>query len=203
MTQWVENPTGGRDRGPQAIVRAWVELLVRPRRFFRTGVAPGDQAPGMVFGVLVTLVEVATRMATGGLDVGTVAGGPLLTKLLALALVGLFVAPAVLHLTAALQTVILMLFVPGRGGISETVQVIGYAVAPCLLAGLPFPALRAACTVYGAVLLVIGMSEVHDTSYLRAAVVGALPAALVFGYGFGGFGALVAAVPGLASAVPW
>ena len=95
----------------------------------------------MVFGVLVTLIEVATRMATGGLDVGTVAGGPLLTKLLALALVGLFVAPAVLHLTAALQTVILMLFVPGRGGISETVQVIGYAVAPCLLAGLPFPAL--------------------------------------------------------------
>ncbi|WP_423744376.1 YIP1 family protein (plasmid) [Haladaptatus sp. SPP-AMP-3] len=203
MTQWVENPTGGRDRGPQAIVRAWIEVLVRPRRFFRTGVAPGDQAPGMVFGVLVTLIEVATRMATGELTVGTIAGGPLLTKLLALALVGLFIAPAVLHLTAALQTVILMLFVPERGGISETVQVLGYAVAPCLLAGLPIPELRAACTVYGAALLVIGMCEVHNTSYLRAAVVGALPAAVVFGYGFGGFRALVVTVPGLASAVPW
>lgn len=203
MTQWVENPTGGRDRGPQAIVRAWVEILVRPRRFFRTGVAPGDQAPGMVFGVLVTLVEVATRMATGGLNVGTIAGGPLLTKLLALALVGLFIAPAVLHLTAALQTVILMLLVPGRGGISETVQVIGYAVAPCLFAGLPFPKVRAACTLYGAILLAVGMSEVHDTSLARAVIVTAIPSALVFGYGFRGFDAFVTAFPALTGIVPW
>ncbi|WP_458187541.1 YIP1 family protein [Haladaptatus sp. NG-WS-4] len=203
MTQWVENPTGGRDRGPQAIVRAWVEVLVRPRRFFDVGVAPGDQAPGMVFGVLVTLVEVASRMTFGGLVVGDIAGGPLFTNVLALVLVVLFVAPAVLHLTAALQTVLLMVFVPDRAGISETVQVIGYSVAPCLFAGLPVPELRAICTLYGAVLLAVGVSEVHGTSLLRAVVVTAIPSALVFGYGFRGFGALVSVFPALADAVPW
>ncbi|WP_458205501.1 YIP1 family protein [Haladaptatus sp. NG-SE-30] len=203
MTQWVENPTGGRDRGPQAIARAWIEVIVRPRRFFNTGVAPGDQAPGMVFGVLVTLVEVASRMAFGGVAVGDIAGGPLLTKLLALGLVGLFIAPAVLHLTAALQTVLLMIFVPNRAGISETVQVIGYSVAPCLFTGLPIPELRVVCTLYGAVLLAVGVSEIHGTSLFRAAVVTALPSAVVFGYGFRGFGALVAVFPALADVVPW
>ena len=49
MTTWVENPTGGRDRGPRNLVRAWIEVLVRPQQFFRNGVAPGDQAPGLVF----------------------------------------------------------------------------------------------------------------------------------------------------------
>ncbi len=202
MTQWVENPTGGRDRGPRAIARAWVEVLVRPKRFFNVGVAPGDQAPGMVFGVCVTVAEVASRMAFGGVAVGNT-GGSLLAKLFVLVAVGLFVAPAVLHLTAALQTVFLMLVVPDRAGISETVQVIGYAVAPCLFAGLPFPTLRAACTLYGAILLAVGTSEVHDTSLARAALVTAIPAALVFGYGFRGFGAFVTVFPALGTAIPW
>lgn len=202
MTQWVENPTGGRDRGAQAILRAWVEILVRPRRFFNTGVAPGDQAPGMVFGVLVTLVSVASRMAFGELAVGDIAGGSLLTKLLTLALVGLFVAPIVLHLTAALQTVILMVLVPNRAGISETVQVIGYSVAPCLFAGLPVPELRAVCTLYGALLLVVGLREVHKTTYARALLAAALPAVLVFGYGFGGEAVLGRVIPPF-TAFPW
>ncbi|WP_435154727.1 YIP1 family protein [Haladaptatus sp. DFWS20] len=203
MTQWVENPTGGRDRGPRAIVRAWGEVMLRPRRFFNVGVAPGDQAPGMVFGVLVTLVEISSRMAFGGVAVGGAGGDSFLSKLFVLIAVGLFVAPAVLHLTAALQTVVLMLFVPDRAGISETVQVIGYAVAPCLFAGLPFPKVRAACTLYGAILLTVGTSEVHDTSLIRAVVVTSIPSALVFGYGFRGFDAFVTSFPALGGVVPW
>ncbi|WP_327052379.1 YIP1 family protein [Halomicrococcus gelatinilyticus] len=203
MTQWVENPQGGRDRGPVALARAWFEVVARPRRFFHTGVAPGDQAPGLVFGVLVTLVEVTTRIAVGDVAVPDLAGDPLLSKLFVLALVGLFVAPAVLHLTAALQTLLLMAVVSDRGGVSETVQVIAYAVAPCLFAGLPVPAVRAVCTVYGAVLLVVGTREVHDTSYVRATLVAALPAAIVFGYGFRGFRALVTVFPWLDAVVPW
>ncbi|WP_266078025.1 YIP1 family protein [Haladaptatus caseinilyticus] len=204
MTQWVENPTGGRDRGPQAIVRAWVEVMLRPRRFFNVGVAPGDQAPGLVFGVLVTVIEVTSRMVFGGSAVGgTVGGDSLLSKLFIILAVGLFVAPAVLHLTAALQTVVLLLVVPDRAGISETVQVIGYAVAPCLFAGLPFPELRAACTLYGAILLTVGTSEVHNTSLVRATVGAAIPSALVFGYGFRGFAAFETVFPSLAALVPW
>ncbi len=76
MTQWVENPTGGRDRGPTALVRAWVEILRRPRRVFRTGVAPGDQAPGLVFAATVVLFEEVSRYAVVNLADGGYSTGP-------------------------------------------------------------------------------------------------------------------------------
>ncbi|USZ67849.1 YIP1 family protein [Halorussus salilacus] len=189
MTQWVENPTGGRDRGPAAVARAWVEVLVRPRRFFERGVAPGDQAPGLVFAMAVVLVEEATRFALVPGAAPSFGGRPALSALFGLALATLFVAPAVLHLTAAVQTVLLILTVPDRGGISETVQVVAYATAPCVFAGIPSPTVRAVCAIYGAILFVIGLRVVHDTSSLRALVAGAIPATLVFGYAFRGVAA--------------
>jgi len=198
VTQWVENPTGGRDRGPLAVVRAWVEVLRAPGRFFERGVAPGDQAPGLVFAMAVVLVEEATRFALVPGAAPSVGGQPALAALLGLLLAVLFVAPAALHLTAALQTLFLIAAVPDRGGISETVQVVGYATAPCVLAGIPSPTLRVACAVYGSVLFVIGLRIVHDTSTFRALLAGAIPAVLVFGYAFRGFAALggVAALRG-------
>lgn len=195
MTTWVEDPEGGRDRGPVGFVRAWLEVLVRPRRFFRNGIAPGDQAPGLVFGVFVALCYSGGVLAfSPGAVLGTetlplVADSRAATALLLLLSVALFVAPATLHLTAAVQTLLLIPFAPDRGGVSQTVQTLAYATAPCVLAGLPFPAVRLACTAYGAILLVVGVSVVHRTSLPRAALLAALPAGLVFGYGFGGFAA--------------
>jgi len=186
VTTWVENPTGGRDRGPRGIARAWVEVLVRPRRFFTNGVAPGDQAPGLVFAVVVTLVYLGSRFALDPASLPTFGGRPYVSALLVLAAAGLIVAPAVLHLTAALQTVLLMVSVRNRAGVSETVQVLAYATAPCALAGLPFPALRVACAAYGFVLLVVGISVVHDVSVPRGALAVAVPGVIVFGYAFGG-----------------
>lgn len=192
MTTWVENPAGGRDRGARGLARAWVEVITRPRRFFTNGVAPGDQAPGLVFAVSVTLVYLGTRFLLDPSSTPVFGGRPYVSALLVLAAAGLIVAPAVLHLTAALQTVLLILSVRERAGVSETVQVIGYATAPCALAGLPFPKLRVACAAYGFVLLVVGMSVVHDVSLPRAALVVAVPGMIVFGYAFGGLFALEA-----------
>lgn len=197
MTTWVDNPKGGRERGPRALARAWAEVLVRPRRFSRNGVAPADQAPGLVFGVLVTLGAVSGRLATGDLpNFETVdvippfvpEAGPLRIVLVLFG-VGLFLAPATFHLAAAIETVGLRFVAPDRAGVSETVQLIAYATAPCLLTAVPWPPLRVACCLYGAALLVVGTAVRHRTSYPRAAVAAALPAALVFGYGFGGFAA--------------
>ena len=187
MTTWVENPRGGRDRGPRGVARAWAEVLVRPRRFFDHGVAPGDQAPGLVFAVVMA---VAYALGLALLDPGRFpAAGPLRAAVTVL-LVAVLVAPAVLHLLAAIQTLTLMATVRDRAGVSETVQVIAYATAPCPLAAAPVPGIRAACCLYGAALLVVGLAVVHDTSTGRATIAGALPAALLFGYGFGGFDAL-------------
>jgi hypothetical protein len=192
VTTWVDTPGEGRERGPVGLGRAWVDVLVHPRTFFREGVVPGDQAPGLVFVVVVAVVFVASRFLLVPSSVPAIEGGPLLSAALALLAVGLLVAPATLHLTAAIQTLLLVALVDDRAGVSETVQTIAYATAPCLFAGVPIPELRGVCALYGAFLLVVGLAEVHGTTLARAAVAGAVPASLVFGYAFGGFGAIVA-----------
>jgi hypothetical protein len=197
VTTWVENPSGGRDRGPRGLVRAWVEVLVRPRRFFRNGVAPGDQAPGLSFAVAVSLVYVLGLFAFQPALIPDLGGGVAVPFVLSVLAVALVIAPATLHLTAALQTVLLIATVRDRAGVSETVQVIAYATAPAVVAGVPFPEVRILATLYGAALLVIGLATVHGTSLGRAAVAGAVPATLVFGYAFRGLTPLVALVEGV------
>ena len=197
MTTWVAEPGGGRGRGPRAVARAWVEVVLRPRRFFRNGVAPADQAPGLVFGVLVALVAVGGRLVTGDLpQFGSTSSFPsfvpdvgVLQVVLVLLVVGLFLAPAMFHLAAALATLGLALLAPDRSGVSETVQLVAYATAPCIFTAVSWAPLRVGCCLYGAGLLVVGVMVRHDCSLPRAALAVALPAALVFGYGFGGFAA--------------
>ncbi|WP_435358782.1 YIP1 family protein [Haloarchaeobius sp. DFWS5] len=190
MTQWTENPSGGRDRGPAALIRAWAEVLVRPRRFFATGVAPGDQAPGLVFAMTVVLVEELVRFALVPDAFPIVAGNELLSATLWLALAVLFVTPAALHLVAALQTLLLIPTASERRGVSETVQILGYATAPCVVAGVPDPRVRAVVGIWGAVLLVVGLMTVHGLRWKRATLVGAIPASLAFGLGFRAFDAI-------------
>jgi len=193
VTTWVETPADGRGRGPRGLARAWAEVLVRPRRFFTNGVAPGEQAPGLAFAVVVAVVYVAGLLAVQpelilGTSVVPILGGSTgVTMLLVLLVTAVVAAPAGLHLTAAIQTVVLLLTVDDRAGVSETVQVIAYATAPCALAWIPVSSVAAACTLYGAGLLILGLATVHETSLPRAIVAGVIPAALVFGVGFRGF----------------
>ncbi len=197
MTRWIENPEGGRDRGPRGLARAWVEVLVRPRRFFRVGVAPGDQAPGLFFLMTVVLIAESTRYALVADAYPSLAVSPVLEAAFWLSLVVLLVAPLGLHLTSALQTLVLIVLVEDRAGISETVQVIAYATAPCVVVGIPYPPLQAIASLYGAVLVVIGLSTVHGTSLFRAAIASLVASTLVFGYGFGGFAAFEAVFTGV------
>jgi hypothetical protein len=209
VTTWVENPEGGRARGPRGLARAWVEVLVRPRRFFRNGVAPGDQAPGLTFAVVVAVGFAVTLIAVEPATVPTAFGSRAGSIVVALAATALLLAPAALHLAAALQTVLLVitslrvratlttlssdegfaLHSLDRAGVSRTVQVIAYATGPCVLAGVPLPAVRAACAVYGGYLLTLGIHEVHGFGPGRAMVAALVPGAFVFGVAFRGFDA--------------
>lgn len=190
MTTWIEESTGGRDRGPVAIARAWVEVLVRPGRFFRAGVAPGDQAPGLTFVMAVVLVEEATRLMLSPASIPSITASPVLSAGLTVAVAVLIVTPAALHLVAAVQTLPLIVLAEDRAGISETVQVLAYSAAPCVFAGVPVPAVRVLATAYGAFLLVDGLAVVHGLSERRARLAAAVPAVIVFGYGFRGFDAI-------------
>lgn len=200
MTTWVETPRGGRERGPRGLVRAWLEVLRRPRRFFENGVAPGDQAPGLVFAVSVAVVYVATRFAVLPSARPTFFASEAASIFVGLLVAALIIAPVALHLVAALEVLILMVVVRDRAGVSETVQVIGYATAPMALAGVGVPsalatvpylpelvaAWRLGLALWGTCLLVVGMAIVHDTSLGRATLAVAVPAVVVFGYLFGG-----------------
>ncbi|WP_276254050.1 YIP1 family protein [Halomontanus rarus] len=190
MTTWIENPEGGRDRGPRALARAWLEVLIRPRRFFRVGVSPGDQAPGLTFLMAVVCCAETTRYVLVPDTYPSLPVTPALAAVFWLSLVVLLVAPLSLHFTAALQTLLLVPTVPDRAGISQTVQVLAYSTAPCVFAGVPVPELRVLCAGYGAFLLLLGIRVVNETSWIRAILAGSVPAALVFGYGFRGFAAL-------------
>lgn len=191
MTSWVESPGGGRDRGPRGLGRAWVEVLVRPRRFFRTGVAPGDQGPGLTFAMVVIAIEEGGRLILRPAAVPPLAGGWLLSAALVVGLASLLITPVGLHLLAAVQTLLLRPVVTDRSGVSKTVQVLAYAGAPCVFAGVPIPAVRVLCMAYGGLLLALGLAIVHDTTLWRAGVAAFLPGAVIFGYGFRGFDAIM------------
>lgn len=135
----------------------------------------------VAYAVLLAVLDPARFPATGALRAAV-----------AVALVALLVAPAVLHLLAALQTLTLMAFVRDRAGVSETVQVLAYATAPCPLAAVPSPELALLGCLYGSALLVVGLVTVHRTTTGRAVLAAALPGSLLFGYGFGGIDALTA-----------
>jgi len=200
VTQWAEEGIG-RERGPAAVLRAWADVLVRPRRFFARNVAPGDQAPGLTFAALVVAVVAVTRAALVPGVYPVVAGQPLASAALWVLAAVVLVMPAGIHLAAALQTVLLMATVEDRAGVSETVQVLCYALAPCVLAGLPNPWVTAGVALWGTGLFVLGLAAVHGTSLVRGLAVGAAPAALVFGYGMGGAAALAAVADAVAGAV--
>lgn len=185
MTRWIEDSSGGRDRGPRAIARTWVEVLVRPYRFFRAGIAPGDQAPGLVFAILVVWIEEVIRVALVADPYPVAFGAPVLSTALGIVAVVLFLTPVALHLVAGLQTVFLAaVFVRDRANISETVQVLAYASAPCVFAGVPVPEVRALCGIYATFLLVVGLRAVHGARPKQALLAAAVPAWLVFGLGF-------------------
>lgn len=213
MTTWVQ-PSGGRERGLRGLAQSWVQVLRHPVSFFREAVSPGDQAPGLAFAMAVVFVattvhvgvaflDATTALTFPSADVPTLGGGFLVSAFLVVTVYTLLVAPLSLHAIAAIETLLLVALVEERGGVSETVQTIAYATAPCVLAGVPSAPIRFVVAVYGFCLLVVGTREVHGTSTLRAIAVAVVPGALAFGYGFRGFSAAVTLFPWLAEVFPW
>lgn len=201
MTTWVE-PRGGRRRGPLGIAQAWVQVLRHPLRFFDEAVSPGDQGPGLAFAIAIVLVEESTRLWLVPTARPVLNGNDVLGAVLFVALAAFLITPLSLHAFAALETLVL-LAAPSRGGVSETVQVLAYASAPCILAGIPSPELRIVVGLWTTALLIAGFHVVHDLRYTVAAVFVTPAAILGVGYGFRWFGAVVDVFPVIGDAIPW
>lgn len=185
MTTWIGTPEGGRDRGLRGILRAWIKVLVRPRRFFQRGITPADQAPALFFAMAVTATALGGLALSIPGAVPPVAGSRLLGAVAVTAGVVLLVTPVALHLTAAVGTITLIALAPERAGVSETVQVVGYASAPLALVGIPVTvgaSVGTALTLalaYGAGLLAVGIATRHRTGPVRAILAAAPPVAFV------------------------
>ncbi|SEW30439.1 YIP1 family protein [Halobacterium jilantaiense] len=199
MTTWVE-PEGGRERGLEGLAKSFTQVLLSPVSFFDEAVSPGDQAPGLVFGMAVVLVAAATRLTLTPTEPLAFPAAGWLRVVLTAALVVMLVTPAAIHALSALQTLALVVVAPSRAGVSETVQVIAYAAAPCVVAGLGVPVVTALAGLWAFALLVVGTRVVHDISWLRALLAAFAPGVLAFGGGFGAWPAIqtVAAGAGLA-----
>jgi hypothetical protein len=188
MTTWVE-PEGGRERGPVGLAKSFTQVLANPKTFFDEAVSPGDQAPGLVFGMAVVLVEESTRLALNPDAALEFPTATWLAAALTVSLAVLLVTPAAIHALSAVETLALAVVAPERGGVSETVQVLAYAAAPCAFVGVSVPAVTAVCGFWAFALLVLGTSVVHDVSLPRAFAAAVVPGALAFGSGFGWFAA--------------
>ncbi|MFB6268718.1 MAG: YIP1 family protein [Halobacterium sp.] len=202
MTTWVE-PEGGRERGPIGLAKSFTQVLVNPRTFFDEAVSPGDQAPGLAFAMAVVLVEEATRLALNPERALDFPAPTPVAAALTVALAVLLVAPAALHALSAIETLVLAAVAPDRGGVSETVQVLAYASAPCALVGVGVPAVTFVCGLWAFALLVLGTSIVHTDSLPRALAAAAVPGVLAYGSGFGWFAATAALFPWTADYMPW
>lgn len=195
----VKRRTGGASRlrghGPAGVFDAWVGVVRSPRSFFDRAITPGDQRPGLVFAIAVGVVYVAGTLrfapetVLGPDRVPVIGSSPLLTGLLLVLLTAVFFVPVLLHLLAAVQTVLLAVAVDDRAGVSETVQVLAYATAPCAIAWIPFAPAQLLLAGYGAVLLAIGISSVHGTSIPAGFGLSFIPSIVVFGWLFGGVSA--------------
>jgi len=196
VTQWVDRPGGGRRRGPRGLGRAWLEVQLRPRRFFTNGIAPGDQAAALTFAVAVALAAVGGRLLVDPstvswyVRVADATGSVFLTAAVLLGVAAVLVAPLVLHLGAALATLAVVPLVDDRAGVSETVQVTAYAAAPGVFVAIPSPTVQVLALSYATVLYAVGIAVVHGTTRLRAALAAVLPALFVFGFVFGGVAAV-------------
>jgi len=193
VTSWIEDPVGGRARGPRGLARAWVEALIRPRRLFVNGVGRGDQAPALTFAIAVAAAFTVGWIAFDPAVVPGIVDSASLSAVILLLVVIALAAPVGLHLTAAVATISVIVasveFADGfslrdRGGVSETVQVVAYASAPMALAGPPVPELRVVCGAYATALLLLGFRTVHGTTLLRTLVAGGPPAVLGYGVGY-------------------
>ncbi len=154
--------------------------MIHPKWFFGKKIKSGKQSDGLIFALVVVMIEEGSRLILVDSNY----------FFIALGVAVLIITPILLHIVAAIQTLLLRIWAKNRKGIGTTVQVIGYSIAPCIFAGLTIPSLRVLCATYGSILLIIGLKEVHEVSLKRAFLISVIPAIIVFGYIFRGILAL-------------
>lgn len=198
MSQRVGKTAGGlaRDFGRWLVLigrtylHVWITALLAPWLCFRTYVLDRDQTRAIGFAAVVTVVWLLAGVLAGTVSYPVLGGMPAASLLLWLVLLSLVAVPIGIHLLSFVATLILVATVSERAPVSATVQVVAFAMAPAVFLSIPVVEVQAIVGVYGALLLIYGLRVVHETSFWRALLAGAIPAYLLYALGFGADAAL-------------
>jgi hypothetical protein len=162
------------------------EVLVNPVGFFRSIRREGDFVNPLLFaiicavisGLLTGIIGLLISLATGngiGSAFGSLFGAIILTPIATA--IGLFIWAAIYHL------LVILIIRPSHAGYEATFRVVAYASVLQLaswLAAIPILGILVLIVigVYGVVLSVLGIRELHSTTTGRAVAVVLIPAAI-------------------------
>lgn len=189
-------PAGGPARGPagspggefnlQDPINSFIgtvrTLVLNPVGFFRGIPRQGDFVNPLVFtiicavingilgGIVNFLIALPSRNAGIGGGLGGLIGNIILTPIGAV--IGLLIGAGIYHL------LVLLLVRPANAGFEATFRVVSYVAVTQLISWIPIIGTIVA-VVYGIVLSILGIREVHTTTTGRAALVVLIPVAVV------------------------
>lgn len=187
-----EGPAGGTGREYDlgdplsSFVEVSRALVTRPTAFFRDAPRGGSIVPALVFGVVWTVLSALVSAFISLLfsipGVAQEGAEGLVGVLLGLILTPVFVVvlfPVFMFIWAGILHLLVMLFVqPTNAGFGATFKAASYPSVIGLVSWLPLIGGLIAF-VWGIVLTIFGVREMHDTSTGRAALVVLLPAAVI------------------------
>jgi len=169
-----------------SLIQTAREVLLNPVNFFRSIRREGDFLNPLVFAIICALISAVLTGVIGFL-INVIAGngiggsfGSLIGTIIFIPIgttIGLFIWAAIYHL------LVLLIIRPSHAGYEGTFRVVAYASALQLvgwLGAIPILGILVliAIAVYGVVLSVIGIREVHSTTTGRAVAVVLIPAAI-------------------------
>jgi hypothetical protein len=170
-----------------SFIRTVQGVLLNPVGFFREMARRGDFVNPAIFALICALISALLggiiSLALSPLFAGpgdtageTLAGGVVgfvLTVILSpiYTAVGLLIGAGIYHL------LVLLLVRPGNAGFEATFRVVCYVAAIQLISWIPIVNILAA--IYGIVLSVFGIREVHSTTTGRAVAIVLIPVAVV------------------------
>lgn len=185
-----------------SFVRTAREVVTNPVGFFRSIPREGSLVPPLAFalicaviaGILSGVVGMLITLVSGngfGSAIGTLFSGIFLTPIAAV--IGLFIGSGIYHL------LVILLAKPNHVGFSGTFRVVGYSSVVQLVSWLSvIPILGAlialAAGIYGIVLGVLGIREIHATSTGRAVAVVLIPTAILLLFVFLVVAVVIAAI---------
>ena len=169
-----------------SLIQTAREVLLNPVNFFRSIPRQGNFLSPLLFAIICAVISAILFGIIGFLfNVGTGSGvgsaiGALVSTIIFIPIgttIGLFIWAGIYHL------LVLLIIRPSHAGYEATFRVVAYASALQLLSWLgAIPILGIlvgiAIGIYGVVLSVIGVREVHTTTTGRAVAVVLIPAAI-------------------------